>query len=139
MRLPYGPRDLCGSDVGQILAIFAGLVNNIENATINLPDSHKTPSSDYERWSKATECLMTGKATDNKWLDGFWLLENHIHVASHFFTRATGLQSKAAFQRFFGQIAVLTFDNFEKFSLSHGLVWCYLASHDASPSIHPIW
>ena len=120
MGLPYGPGSRCGSDVGQILAIFARLVNNVGDAAINLPDCHKTSSSDYERWAKVTECVMTGKATDridNISSNDFRTLEDRVYIASIRLTRATGLQSKAVFRRMFGQVAVLSLEDYEKFKL----------------------
>ena len=115
--LPYGPGDLGSFDVVQILAIFASVVNNVEDATINLPDCHKTPSSDNERWAKATECLMTGKATDNENFDDSWLRRTFDQTPSHFPTRALGLHSKAAFRRIFGQAAILSLEDYEKFDI----------------------
>lgn len=114
MGLPHISRDLRSwSDTSDI----DGLVNNVEKAAVNLSDSYKTTSSDRERWSKATECLMTEKARDNIWFNDFRLLKNRVSTALHFLIHATGLQSKAAFQGIFGQVGVLTSEDYENFDL----------------------
>ena len=118
MDLPYDDDDFCGDDVGQILQTLARFVDNVEKPRLILPHSYINSYSSEAKaqdWTDHIEDLMTGHWKDEGVINDYELLEYYIDLELPSIERATGRKSKAMFERTFGRVAILQYDDLENF------------------------